>query len=269
MRRQGWRVYDCGPRHVRCPLVCLPPVSGTGDVFFRQALALSARGVRIILAEAPPYWTSREWCDGFRRLLDYLDVDKVHIFGASLGGYLAQKFAEHTFSCPRVASLVLCNTFTDTAVFRGHETAALYWMLPSLVLKKMLMSNFEPTPSKDADMISAIDFMVERLDTLSQSELASRLTLNCVRGYVEAHKLADIPITIVDVFDESALSSTVREELYKCYPHAKLAHLKSGGNFPFLSRSSEVNLHLLIHLRQFDGSSCSASDHLLTSRSMS
>jgi maspardin len=50
----------------------------------------------------------------------------------------------------------------------------------------------------------------------------------------------------MDVFDEYALSNDVREEMYKCYPNAKLAHLKSGGNFPYLSRSAEVNLHLQV-----------------------
>ena len=42
---------------------------------------------------------------------------QVHIFGAALGGYLAQKFAEATFRSPRVASLILCNTFSDTSGF--------------------------------------------------------------------------------------------------------------------------------------------------------
>lgn len=58
---KGWRIYDCGPKTVRYPLICLPPVSGTADIFFRQALALSARGIRVILAEAPPYWSVKEW----------------------------------------------------------------------------------------------------------------------------------------------------------------------------------------------------------------
>lgn len=86
-----------------------------------------------------------------------------------------------------------------------------------------------------------------QLESLPQADLASRLTLNCIKGYVEAHKLANLSITIIDVFDEYALSNAVREELYKCYPHAKLANLKSGGNFPYLSRCSEVNLHLQVH----------------------
>ena len=45
---QPWVVYDAGPRHVHSPLVCLPPVCGTADVFFKQLLALSQAGYRVI-----------------------------------------------------------------------------------------------------------------------------------------------------------------------------------------------------------------------------
>lgn len=78
------------------------------------------------------------------------------------GGFIAQKFAEVTSNCPRVASLVLCNTFTDTSVFEYHDSAALFWLLPSLVLKRMLMGNFT-TDKLDKRMAEAIDFMVERV----------------------------------------------------------------------------------------------------------
>lgn len=43
-----WKVYDAGPRSVKCPLICFPPASGTADVFFRQILALTAVGYRVI-----------------------------------------------------------------------------------------------------------------------------------------------------------------------------------------------------------------------------
>lgn len=35
-------------------------------------------------------------------------------------------------------------------------------------------------------------------------------------------------------------------ELYQRYPNSTLATLKSGGDFPFLSRPDEVNLHLQV-----------------------
>lgn len=38
----------------------------------------------------------------------------------------------------------------------------------------------------------------------------------------------------------------VKDDMVKCYPHAKLGHLKTGGNFPFLSRSDEFNLFVAV-----------------------
>ncbi|XP_074650527.1 maspardin-like [Tubulanus polymorphus] len=256
-----WVLYDSGPKNVRCPLICLPPVSGTADVFFKQMIALSAVGCRVIAVEYPVYWSIGEWCEGFRKLLDYLHLDKVHVFGASLGGFLAQKFAQYTCKSPRVHSLLLCNSFVDTSVFQQSTTAHSFWLMPALLLKKMVMGNFD-TGIVDKDIADSIDFMVDKLDSMSQQELASRLTLNCLNSYVEPQKISNVPVTLMDVYDESALSQLVREETYKCYPDAKRAHMKSGGNFPYLSRADEVNLYIQIHLRPFAETKYSAMDQI-------
>lgn len=119
-----------------------------------------------------------------------------------------------------------------------------------------------------------------QLESLSQSELASRLTLNCQNSYVEPHKIKDVAVTIIDVsiklylpkgilvffhlyfyhsnlsafslngvevFDQSALSLDAKEDMYKLYPNGRRAHLKTGGNFPYLCRSAEVNLYIQVH----------------------
>ncbi|KAK2555317.1 Maspardin [Acropora cervicornis] len=195
-----WLLYDAGPRSVRCPLICLPPASGTADVFFKQILTLSSLGYRVISVEYPTYWTYSEWTEGFLRLLDFLKLD--------------EKFAELTFKSPRVHSLILCNAFADTSVFQQTATASTFWVMPAFVLKKMIMNNFT-VQEVDEDIADSIDFMVER---------------------------------------------PVKDELYKCYPDAKRAHLKNGGNFPYLCRSADVNLYLQIHLRQFMGKRFSAMD---------
>jgi len=254
-----WVVYDAGPKTVRCPLVFLPPVSGTADVFFKQLLALSSLGYRVMSLEYPVYWTHQAWSEGFRKLLDHFDLDKVHIFGASLGGFLAQKFSEHTFRSPRVHSVILCNSFVDTTVFQQTLSSNLYWLLPGFLLKKMIMDNLE-SEAVDPDIADSVDFLVEKLDSLGRNEIASRLTLNCMDAYVEPQKLRDITVTILDVFDRCAISDPVKEEVYKFYPNAKRAHLKTGGNFPYLCRSAEVNLHIQIHLRQFNRTRYSAID---------
>ena len=68
-------------------------------------------------------------------------------------------------------------------------------------------------------------------------------------------------VTVMDVMDQSVISSMVKEELYKCYPSCKRAQLKTGGNFPYLSRPAEVNMHIKVHLRSFDHTRYSAKDH--------
>lgn len=144
--------------------------------------------------------------------------------------------------------------------------------------------------TRDKTIQDSIDFMSERLESLTQQELASRLTINCVSSYVDPNELRKIPITILDVsllinqlssnflsiqitklisflllivflpkvFDKCAISERVKQELYRMYPTAKRAHLKTGGNFPYLSRPDEVNMHIVIHLRQFEGTRFSA-----------
>lgn len=55
----------------------------------------------------------------------------------------------------------------------------------------------------------------------------------------------------LQVFDDCALSNAVKEEMYKCYPDAKRAHLKRGGNFPYLSKSAEVNVFIQVRITSY------------------
>jgi maspardin len=62
----------------------------------------------------------------------------------------------------------------------------------------MILSNL-PSYEVDSEIADSIDFLVEKLESLDRSGLASRLTLNCMEGYVEPQKFKDIPVTIMDV----------------------------------------------------------------------
>lgn len=123
--------------------------------------------------------------------------------------------------------------------------------MPNPLLKKMVMNGIE-TLDMDISIAKACEFMGDCLSKLSQPVLASRLCLNCTPCYVKPHLVNDLPVTILSVWDDCALSQSAKDDLYKCYPNAKLAHLKTGGNFPFLSRKEEVNMHLMVHLRSFE-----------------
>lgn len=46
--------------------------------------------------------------------------------------------------------------------------------------------------------------------------------------------------------DYCAIPQQLKDQLSERYPGARRAYLKSGGDFPFLSRPDEVNLHLQV-----------------------
>jgi len=114
----------------------------------------------------------------------------------------------------------------------------------------MLLSNF-PTYELEREIANSIDFMVEQLECVKREDLASRLSLNCTVGpfIKEELKMDETNITVIDVLDDVIIPEKVRDQVFKSYPNSRQALLKSGGNFPYLSRADEINLHIEVHLR--------------------
>nr|ADE77603.1 unknown [Picea sitchensis] len=213
-----WRYYDYGPKEVP-PLVCLSDMAGTADVFYKQILFLSM---------------------------------KVHLYGTSLGGFLAQLFTQH---CPRrVKSLVLSNTFLETRPFAdAMPWSSLINWTPCFMLKRYILTGIRDGPHEPF-IADSVDFVVNQIETLSREDLASRFTLNTAIVSIGRLLLPDSAITIMDFWwqtnDYCAIPQLLKDQLGERYPGAKRAFLKTGGEFPFLSRADEVNLHLQLHLRR-------------------
>eukprot|EP00281_Chroomonas_sp_CCMP1168_P016878 CAMPEP_0206218634 /NCGR_PEP_ID=MMETSP0047_2-20121206/3901_1 /ASSEMBLY_ACC=CAM_ASM_000192 /TAXON_ID=195065 /ORGANISM="Chroomonas mesostigmatica_cf, Strain CCMP1168" /LENGTH=127 /DNA_ID=CAMNT_0053641145 /DNA_START=68 /DNA_END=447 /DNA_ORIENTATION=- len=124
----------------------------------------------------------------------------------------------------------------------------MYQFMPGAVLKNLILASFTDVPSSQA-VSEAIDFVIEQLETISQGELSSRLTLNSTPLDCSGMKLSDEQVTIIDSLDKTARPPSLKEELYRRYTGAKQAHVRVGGDFPFLSASEEVNLYIEVHLR--------------------
>ncbi|KAL3498704.1 hypothetical protein ACH5RR_041436 [Cinchona calisaya] len=242
-----WRYYDFGPKVVP-PLICLPGIAGTADVHYKQIMSLSMKGYRVISVDIPRVWNHQEWIQAFEKFLDAIDVHHVHLYGTSLGGFLAQLFAQHRPR--RVRSVVLSNTYLETSTFK----AAMPWApivswTPAFLLKRYVLTGIRDGPHEPF-IADSVDFVVSQVETLSKDDLASRLTLTVDAASVGPLMLSDSLITIMDTSDYCAIPQQLKDQVSERYPGARRAYLKSGGDFPFLSRPDEVNLHLQLHLRR-------------------
>jgi len=244
-----WKYYDFGPKDV-APLICLPGASGTAEVFYKQVVSLCPKGYRVISVQYGTYDTHDSFCKGLDRFMDKLNIQSAHFFGTSLGGFLVQSFAK--IRPNRVLSMVLNNTFCDTQFFHDNAPcAAMFSVMPEFMLKRVLLQNF-PSYKMEQEIANSVDFMVEQLESMPGSELASRLILNTILSDLKPGEI-NTPqenITILDTLDDSVLPENIKEEVFKYYPNARVAQLKSGGNFPYLSRADEVNMHIEVHLRK-------------------
>ncbi|KAL9267244.1 Maspardin-like protein [Drosera capensis] len=242
-----WRYYDFGPKLVS-PLICIPGTAGSADVYYKQIMALSIKGYRVISIDVPRVWNHHEWIQAFEKFLDAIDLHHIHIYGTSLGGFLAQIFAEHRPR--RVRSLILSNTYLETRTFSSAMPwAPVVGWTPAFLLKRYVLTGIRAGPHEPF-IADSVDFVVSQVETLSRDDLASRLTLTVDSAVVGPLRLSDALITIMDTNDYCAIPQQLKDEVGERYPGARRADLKSGGDFPFLSRPDEVNLHLQIHLRR-------------------
>eukprot|EP00256_Glycine_max_P057087 XP_014624796.1 uncharacterized protein LOC100789629 isoform X2 [Glycine max] len=211
-------------------------------------MSLSMKGYRVISVDIPRVWNNTEWIQAFEKFLDAIDVHHIHLYGTSLGGFLAQLFAQHRPR--RVRSLVLSNTFLETRSF----SAAMPWApivswTPSFLLKRYVLTGIRDGPHEPF-IADSVDFVVSQVETLSREDLASRLSLTTDAASVGPLLLSVSFITIMDTNDYCAIPQQLKDQLGERYPEARRAYLKTGGDFPFLSRPDEVNLHLQLHLRR-------------------
>eukprot|EP00727_Mastigamoeba_balamuthi_P011195 m51a1_g6699 hypothetical protein (311) ;mRNA; f:90778-91990 len=246
--QKTWTFYDSGPRE-SMPLVCVPGVGGRAEVFHRQLACLAPRGVRAIALTPPAYYDVDSWCDGLGAFMQRLGVDRAHFFGVGLGGFLVQSMARR---CPaRVVSLVLCNSFCSTTHFANttNLTKLFEWM-PEFLLKRQVLQML-PTIELTPAVADSVDFYVPMIESLSQGELGSQLTLMHTPATIAPPPLPESRVLVMQTVDGCTLmpSEQCEEEILKCYAAAKQALLKTGGPFPFLANADEVNMFLQVHVR--------------------
>jgi maspardin len=250
-----WRYYDFGPKAgsggAVVPLVFLGGICTTAESFFRQFVSLCPKGYRCIaLQPVAMYETHEQFVRGLDLFLAKLELPRVHLFGSQLGGLLAQLYAARYPL--RVESLVLCNSFCDTQMF--HDSApcrGMFSIVPEFLLKRHVLAGL-PRDAMAANVADAIDFVASEVDASTHTELASKLTLNAVLVTIDPKTvLPGDRVTIMITNDRCVIPLQLREEPRKYYPDARLAILKTGGDFPYLSVADELNMYIEVHLRRF------------------
>lgn len=219
---------------------------GIQRIFF--GLTFHVASLRLVQIQHAPYLSFASLLKGLDLLIDRLKVPKCHMLGEGLGGYIAQCYAQ--FRPAKVASLVLCNTYSDMQhwVDSSPWSSLLSWM-PDALMRRKLLSDYS-YKGADEDISSAFKFVSQNAKSLDTDDLCSRLTLQYLMGPLRPTELpvSHESITIIDTQDPIAFPDRLRLEVHKFYPGSREVLLSTGSNFPFLSKSTEFNKFLEEHL---------------------
>ncbi|KAK6137680.1 hypothetical protein DH2020_028606 [Rehmannia glutinosa] len=201
-------------------------------IIYKAGLCSIIDGYRVISVDIPRVWNHHEWIQAFEKFLDAIDVHHQKL--VDMPNILAA-------SCLPSSILFSFELAGKVALYVG--------LTPSFLLKRYVLTGIRDGPLEPF-IADSVDFVVSQVETLSRDDLASRLSLTVDAASVGPLMLSDSSITIMDTNDFCAIPQQLKDQVTERYPGARQAYLKSGGDFPFLSRPDEVNLHLQLHLRR-------------------
>jgi maspardin len=244
LRGRRWKIIDSGgslKAGERGPaLIMLPGTLGNPDVFFKQISKLGKR-LRII-SLAYPLITDIDLITGdIACLMDRLGIEKASVLGSSYGGFVAQIFAEN--HPDRVETLFIGNSMTDVDLVRGAFPPAQELLATPPAALRAIISGQMANWAEPEKIFAELKAFLKRelFEYLPPRGPKLRLAAIFLRGKTPKPAIPDSQIVIIDAEDDPLIPAPVRADIRKRYPKAQLCRFKSGGHFPYLTRSAEFN----------------------------
>jgi len=198
-----------------------------------RVVAFDNRGAGRTDAPDVPY-TIRMMADDTVGLMDVLGIDKAHVLGISMGGYIAQEMA---IKYPRRArSLILVTTsagpyLLETHIVTAWVEAALKGVSQKTFFQLMLPFIFTDKFFEDSDMVQmAVDMIAARSSATPDHALVRQL-MACLEHDARGRlSQITVPTLVVAGQDDILVPFTLSQELAAGIPDARLVVLEGGGH---------------------------------------
>jgi maspardin len=221
------------------PLILLPGIQGTGDVFFDLATKLGEE-VDCVTTTAPPITDAAAMADSQALFMDALGINRTDLFGSSLGGYFAQVFALR--HADRVRQIFLANTFYDPALFlAAMPPAAQFADMPAETLVAQNMKTILDPPATEPGQMAFQAVMRAQVGPVqTASAYKSRFM-----ALLHAQGTPRIPMAIGDIVlidddRDPMIPAGMRVAMRDRYAGAEHHMIAGGGHMPAIQRPGTV-----------------------------
>jgi len=211
-------------------------MGGSYDIWWQQMRALVDRYTVISVAYA-----AEPYLDGSARalesVLDREGIERVHLVGTSMGGYVAQYFA--STEPERVTSLVLSNTFPpgDWIEEEYGTLASLLPILPAWTPQRFYRKSIEESifPASGGSQLVR-GYLLEQSYRMSKNDFRARVSVLRQGFAVPDLEALGIPALIIEADNDPLVPAEVRAALTRTYSSAPVITMRDVGHFPYLNR---------------------------------
>ncbi|MGB8506856.1 MAG: alpha/beta hydrolase [Pyrinomonadaceae bacterium] len=248
------------------PLILIPGL-GTGLwLWFKQVPAF-AESFRTIIFDPPGVgrsstsegtFTTRSLASTVAELLDTLGIDRAHILGASLGGFVAQEFA---LAHPRkTQSLVLCCTsaggarHVPPAASILEAYAANFKLNAETRIRQNLLLSFAPQYVAEHE---------EEVEQVLAMRLNNFVSDEAYQSQVRAGQMHDADARVSQITARTLIITGDADRIVPmensvnmaaAIPHAKLTVIPGGSHMFFIEKAADFNAAVIEFLQQASSS---------------
>lgn len=212
-------------------------MGGAYDIWWQQISALKAN-YRIISITLPEVHSLAGAVQGLLQILKEEGIDKVHIVGTSMGGYIGQYFLQAQPN--KVEKLVLANTFPPNHVLKEKNAGLRRWIpyLPEWFIMRGFRKNVaeKVVPTSENSPLVAAYLYEQYSGYMSKSQFIGRMDV--VLDYFEPdYNIAHIgvPKMIIESDNDPLITPDLQQALKKLYPEAFTFTFQGKGHFPYLN----------------------------------
>lgn len=227
-----------GPGPRATVVMLLPGIQGGGDVFFDTALRLG-EALPLLTVDAPDLEDVSTMTTATAAFLDVMGLQRVHILGASLGGYLAQAFA---LAHPeRVDQLLIANGFYDPRPFLSKlPPSATFAAMSAQSLVSKNLASLLAVPADDPGVASLQAIMTALVGPVqSLTNYKSRLLLLMGAAPLDRPPIEDSRVMLIDDDQDPMVPAEMRNALRSRYANAERHAVTGGGHMPAIQRPAE------------------------------
>jgi 3-oxoadipate enol-lactonase len=194
-----------------------------------------------------------QMADDLLELLKHLNVDKAHVLGGSMGGFIAQEFA--LMYPAMINKLILCCTMDKFSKRNKVLFECMYdsWKDGQSIdirFKELCCWGFSPTFFNDEQAVEfAVQFALE--SPYKQTLIGFKRQLEACIGFYSAERLKDIYHETLVLVGEDDILITPRESktLTDNIPNSKMAIVSEAGHNLYVEKREEFLKKIIEFLR--------------------